>query len=455
MAGENIWQRVRESIINKYEDQDHLTQQRAWFLYMFCWSCFFMFLLLAISNFAVTPVKAITPMVVAGASGCGIFLIRKGKYAATANTLLILSLFLLTASFIVKYRGPIIYDRIYSDVHFIYINIAFATLFCDRKAIIISFSWLMGMFITYFFAVKSNLDLVGGKLSSLVLVNGVVGITLCTILSLLIITAMRRANTRLLDSVSDVREASIKLTEVSSVIDASSQSVAFGAATQAAAMEETSAMLIEISRKTRKNTKTVMDAQSLMQDTAQIVNTANKSMTGLRSAMSEVNEASQQTVRVVKTIDSIAFQTNLLALNAAVEAARAGEAGAGFAVVADEVRRLAQKSAEASRNTQAIIGSSIENISKSTDLAKESDEAFSILLNATGKLVEHLKSITEASEEQSQGIAEIEKAVDNINTVIQNNSATAEETAAVSTELTAMADNVGLFVHKLDRLVKA
>jgi len=413
-----------------------------------------MFIVLSIGNFVVAPGKAITPMVVVSGCGLGIFFIRKGRYKATANAFLILALALVTAVFAIKYGKPIIYDKIYSDVHFIYIIITFATIFCDRKAILISFCWLMGMFIIFFFGMKARLDLVGFQLDNIVLVNGIIGISLCTILSLLIITAMRRANTRLLDSVSDVREASIKLTEVSSVIDASSQSMAFGAATQAAAMEETSAMLIEISRKTRKNTKTVMDAQSLMQDTARIVKTTNKSMTGLRSAMSEVNEASQQTVRVVKTIDSIAFQTNLLALNAAVEAARAGEAGAGFAVVADEVRRLAQKSAEASRNTQAIIGSSIENISKSTDLAKESDEAFSILLNATGKLVEHLKSITEASEEQSQGIAEIEKAVDNINTVIQNNSATAEETAAVSTELTAMADNIGLFVHKLDRLVK-
>jgi methyl-accepting chemotaxis protein len=137
-----------------------------------------------------------------------------------------------------------------------------------------------------------------------------------------------------------------------------------------------------------------------------------------------------------------------------VEAARAGETGAGFAVVADEVRNLARKSAEASKNTQEIIGSNIQNIKKSAQLAVNSDEAFSTLMKVTEKLVDHLKIITESSQDQSQGIAEIEKAIDNMNTIIQSNAANAEESAAVSSELATMSDNIEAFVNKLDKMVK-
>jgi methyl-accepting chemotaxis protein len=275
-----------------------------------------------------------------------------------------------------------------------------------------------------------------------------------TIMGILVNTAMRRANTKLVESVSDVRESSIKLTELSGVIDSSSTNLANGASTQAAAMEETASMLKEISEKTRHNTDTVLDAQKLMAETTQIVSNTNESLKGLRQSMDEVNEASIKTARIVQTIDGIAFQTNLLALNAAVEAARAGETGAGFAVVADEVRNLARKSAEASKNTQEIIGSNIQNIKKSAQLAVNSDEAFSTLMKVTEKLVDHLKIITESSQDQSQGIAEIEKAIDNMNTIIQSNAANAEESAAVSSELATMSDNIEAFVNKLDKMVK-
>lgn len=144
-----------------------------------------------------------------------------------------------------------------------------------------------------------------------------------------------------------------------------------------------------------------------------------------------------------------------MALNAAVEAARAGEAGAGFAVVADAVRSLARKSAEASRTTQDIIGSSIDNIKKSAELAVSSDESFSTFMKTANQLAEYLKIITEFSQEQTQGIAEIEKAIEDINNFIQHNAANAEETAAVSVDLSYMSHNIETFVQKLDKLVKS
>jgi methyl-accepting chemotaxis protein len=333
-------------------------------------------------------------------------------------------------------------------------TMAVATLFNERKTVIFTGAWFVGVLTVYYLALKETLS---GDILSFVkvsFIDSVISMILVTIMGILVSTAMRRANAQLVDSVADVREASLKLTEVSGVIDESSQSMANGASTQAAAMEETTAMLKEISEKTRKNTAAVHDAQKLMSDTARIVTTTNESLKGLRTAMNEVNEASVKTVRVVQTIDSIAFQTNLLALNAAVEAARAGEAGAGFAVVADEVRSLAQKSAAASRSTQEIIGSSLQNIKKSTELAVSSDEAFSTFLKVSDQLAKHLKIITESSREQAQGIAEIERAIDNMNSVIQANASSAEETAAVSAELATMSEDIEAFVHKLDQLVK-
>lgn len=447
---------MRESIIQRFRDKDHLTQQRAWFLYIFSFSAMFMFICLLFFLFSTDMgkfKKAIVPIIVVETIAIvAIFLIRAGKYKVAAYSMLVIQVLSSSAGFLIKYSGPVIFEGFVSYLHFFYISIVFATLFCERKAILMTGAWFLIVLFTYFIAVK---DQVSGEALSLVnssFADGLLGIVLCSILSLLIITAMRRANTQLVDSVTDVREASMKLTEVSGTIDASSRNIAQGASEQAASMEETSAMLKEISEKTRKNTDIVFDAQKLMQDTTKIVTTTNTSLKALRSSMDEVNEASVKTARIVQTIDSIAFQTNLLALNAAVEAARAGESGVGFAVVADEVRNLARKSAEASKNTQDIISSSIENIRKSTEFAVSSDEAFTTFVTIAGQLASQLKVIGESSQDQAAGISEIERAVDNMNTVIQANAASAEETAAVSTELTVMSGDIADFVQKLDRL---
>jgi len=456
MAASN---RMRESIIKRFQDKDHLTQQKAWFLYLFCICAFIMFILLGIVlclldlqkfKSAAVPIAIMLALALAG-----IFLIRGGKYKAAAYSMLALQTLTSSAGFLIKYNGPVIYEGFVSYIHFMYITIIFATLFCERKAIVATLLIFLGVSMTCFFAVRGRLT---GEALSLVnssFADSFIGLVLCSVLSILIITAMQRANTTLLNSVSGIRESSVRLTEISETIDASSRNIANGATDQAASMEETSSMLKEISEKAQENTRTVSDAQKLMIDTSKIVSTTNEALKGLRSSMDQVNEASVKTARIVQTIDAIAFQTNLLALNAAVEAARAGEAGVGFAVVADEVRNLARKSAEASRNTQDIITSSMENIRKSADYAVNSDEAFSTFIKIAQELSGQLKVIEESSHEQNQGIAEIERAVDNMNTVIQANAASAEETAAVSTELIKMSDDIAVFVRNLDRLTKS
>lgn len=450
---------MRNSIIYRFKDKDHLTQQRAWFLYLFSFCAFIMFIILGLFLLSVDAEKfkkAIAPIfVIESIAVVTIFMLRAGKYKAAAYSMLVVQVLCTSAGFMIKYNSPVIYEGLVSYVHFMYIAIVFATLFCERKAIVMTSTWYLGVFFVYYFAVR---DKVSNEALSIVkssFADGFIGIVLCSVLSLLIITAMRRANQQLVDSVDDVREASLKLTEISGTIGASSQNIAEGAAQQAASMQETTAMLKEISDKTRKNAEIVSDARKLMDDTGIIVTSTNTSLKGLRSSMNEVNEASVKTARIVQTIDSIAFQTNLLALNAAVEAARAGETGVGFAVVADEVRNLARKSAEASKNTQDIISSSIDNIKKSTNFAVTSDEAFTKFMEVSDHLTRQLKVIGEASADQTLGISEIERAVDNINIVIQANAASAEETAAVSAELTTMSRDIAAFVRKLDQLTKS
>jgi len=409
--------------------------------------------------FALAPDKALKAgpliVVIIISAITGIILTLKKKFNIAGYVLLITIAISSTLGFVSKYMSPVIYEGFASYNNFMFIVIFFATLFTSRKAVIGIMVWFIGVYLVYYIAVIGELTSSEARsVTTSAFVDGLIAIVLCTVLSILITTAMRRANTKLVDSVVDIRESSLKLTEIAGVIDASSQNMAEGATTQAAAMQETSAMLKEIAEKTRKNTEVVHDAQKLMADTSHIVIKTNESLKDLRNSMDDVNEASVKTGRIVQTIDDIAFQTNLLALNAAVEAARAGELGAGFAVVADEVRNLARKSAEASKNTQEIISRSIQNIKKSRELAISSDDAFSTFVKVTEKLLDHLKIVTESSQDQTQGIAEIERAINDINNVIQSNAASSEEHAAVSTELTSMSDDIQEFVKKLDRMVQ-
>jgi methyl-accepting chemotaxis protein len=459
MSNGNAWSRLRESIIDRYEGFDHLTQQLAWFFYIFCFSAIGLFIILAGMLIVIAPDKAMKAgpliLVIIVSAAAGIILTRKKKFTMAAYILLVIICITNTLGFVSKYMSPVIYEGFVSYNNFLFMIIFIATLFTSRKAVIGVMVWFMTVYIVYYIAVIGELTSSEARsVTTSSFVDGLIAIGLCSVVSILITTAMRRANSKLVDSVADIRESSIKLTEIAGVIDASSQNMAEGATTQASAMEETSAMLKEISEKTKKNTEVVTDAQKLMADTSHIVIKTNESLKDLRNSMDNVNEASVKTGRIVQTIDDIAFQTNLLALNAAVEAARAGEYGAGFAVVADEVRNLARKSAEASKNTQDIITHSIQNIKRSRELAISSDEAFSTFVKVTEKLLEHLKIITESSQDQTQGIVEIERAINDINMVIQSNAAGSEEHAAVSAELSQMSVNIEEFVKKLDRMVK-
>ena len=169
--------------------------------------------------------------------------------------------------------------------------------------------------------------------------------------------------------------------------------------------------------------------------------------------MQEISKASEETSKIIKTIDEIAFQTNLLALNAAVEAARAGEAGAGFAVVADEVRNLAMRAADAAKNTAALIEGTVKKVSDGTALVKTTNDAFNEVAGSTAKVGELVGEIAAASSEQAQGIEQVNIAVTEMDKVTQQNAATAEESASASEELNAQAEEMKSFVADLAAMV--
>ena len=177
-------------------------------------------------------------------------------------------------------------------------------------------------------------------------------------------------------------------------------------------------------------------------------------MSELVAAMAEISASSDETKKIIRTIEDIAFQTNILALNAAVEAARAGDAGKGFAVVADEVRNLAGKSAEAANNTTALIEGTVSAIDRGNVLVSEVAEKMGQVAAASEKVAVINGKIADASREAASAIVQVTTGVEQISTVVQNNSATAEETAAASEELSAQSvtcrDLVSQFILRED-----
>jgi len=233
----------------------------------------------------------------------------------------------------------------------------------------------------------------------------------------------------------------------------SSQGLAERASQQAASLEETSASLEEISAMTKQNSDNAAQADSLMRESNEIVTRAVASMGELASSMQTITKASEETQKIVKTIDEIAFQTNLLALNAAVEAARAGEAGAGFAVVADEVRNLAMRAAEAAKNTAILIDGTVSKVREGAQLANRTSEAFAGIATSTAKSSALVGEIASASSEQAQGITQLNQAMNEMDSAVQANAATAEEAASAAEQLNGMALEMESLVRELMNLV--
>ena len=205
---------------------------------------------------------------------------------------------------------------------------------------------------------------------------------------------------------------------------------------------------------TKQNADNARQADGLMRESSETIAKANDNMTQMTVSMQEISKTGEETQKIVKTIDEIAFQTNLLALNAAVEAARAGEAGAGFAVVADEVRNLAIRAAEAARNTSDLIEGSVHQIQTGSDLLDTTNKAFDEVAESAAKVTHLIGEIAAASSEQAQGIEQVNTAVNEMDKGVQQNAATAEESASASEEMSAQAEGMKNMVSDLMALVE-
>ena len=217
------------------------------------------------------------------------------------------------------------------------------------------------------------------------------------------------------------------------------QSLSEGASTQAAGLEETSSSLEEMASMTRQTADNAGQAKTMMEEVRQTVENVDHHMTLMAEAIGEVTRSSEESGKIIKTIDEIAFQTNLLALNAAVEAARAGEAGAGFAVVASEVRNLAMRAAEAARSTSELIEKTLKSVQTGNELTAATQEAFRKNREIAEKIGHLIDEIAVASQEQAQGITQVSKAVADMDRVTQQNAANAEESAAAAEDMNGQA----------------
>ncbi len=239
----------------------------------------------------------------------------------------------------------------------------------------------------------------------------------------------------------------------SSQLSVASRQISEGATEQASNIEEISSNLEEISNITKNNTNSAINVNDKMKTSKDYSKEVSNSMINLVDAIKDIKSSSVKTAEIIKVIDDIAFQTNLLALNAAVEAARAGEAGKGFAVVADEVRNLAQRSAEASKNTNALIEESKKRASNGEDMVERVKSRIDHMTESIAEAAQIIHDIASSSKEQTEGIIQINEAVSQINTVIQNNAANAEETAAVSLSLQQKTGTLNNVIYDLNNTI--
>lgn len=226
------------------------------------------------------------------------------------------------------------------------------------------------------------------------------------------------------------------------------QELSTGAAQQASSVEELAATINIISGRIAKNAENAERATERVNSVGDEIDASNEKMQNMIGAMSEISSNSEDIRKIIKTIEDIAFQTNILALNAAVEAARAGEAGKGFAVVADEVRNLASKSAEASKNTSALIENSIRAVENGKVIADDTAKALANVVDGAKSIIEIMEEISEDSKGQAEAAEQVTSGIDQISAVVQTNSAASEESAASSQELSAQAQVLNELVSR-------
>ena len=283
--------------------------------------------------------------------------------------------------------------------------------------------------------------------------TAIILLTLSLAVGVSVVVIVRSTNVTLQNAVSGLSETAEHVASAAVQISSSSQSLAQGVSEQAASIEETSASSEEITTMTRRTADHSRAAAELMDQTHTVVTDANKTLELMQASMRDINTSSDKIGQIIKVIDGIAFQTNILALNAAVEAARAGDAGMGFAVVADEVRNLAQRSAQAAKDTAGLIE---ESISKSGEGRGKLDQ-LSIAIRAITEKADKVKTLINevrvGSEEQARGVEQIAKAMTQMEQVTQASAASAQQAAAAGESMTAQARTMRQVAEDLEHLV--
>ena len=252
-------------------------------------------------------------------------------------------------------------------------------------------------------------------------------------------TAITNFQQKMSEILTELETSSAQVSAGADQVADGAQALAQGATEQASSVEELSASISDISNRISDTAEFSQKADQLGQEAREIVEKGKEEMRQLLASIQDIAEASNNIQSIIKVIDDIAFQTNILALNAAVEAARAGNAGKGFAVVADEVRSLAQKSADAAKETTGLIKNSLQHVSHGEEIAHRTDAAFNDVAEAAQNILGMIEKIAQASHEQADSISQISVGIDQISAVVQTNSATSEQSAAASEELSGQA----------------
>ena len=277
-------------------------------------------------------------------------------------------------------------------------------------------------------------------------------ITLAAILFALYYVRQRvsRPLTRIINALS---HGAASVSSAARQVSSSSQSLATGATQQAANLEEAASGLEAVANSTGKNAASSNEACTLAHEASTVAGRGKTAMGRMSLAISEIEKNAAETGRIIKVIDEIAFQTNLLALNAAVEAARAGEAGRGFAVVAQEVRNLAGRSAEAARDTAALIEQSVLSAKNGVEISVDVARSLDDVAASVSKVNTMIAEIAAASAHQAHGVGEVNSAVRQVDVVTQSNAAAAEESASASVEMANQAQQLLAMVDELQALV--
>ncbi len=282
----------------------------------------------------------------------------------------------------------------------------------------------------------------------------IVGLTAAVVVGTIIAFFIIRNSNKVLTAVArGLDEGSNQVASAAAQVSASSQSLAEGASEQAASLEETSSSLEEMASSTKSNAENAQKANDLAKQARAAADKGTIDMQAMNVAMEAIKNSSDDIAKIIKTIDEIAFQTNILALNAAVEAARAGEAGMGFAVVADEVRNLAQRSAQAAKETAGKIEGAITKTAQGVGISKQVAETLLEIATKARQVDELVSEVAVASREQTLGITQVNTAVGQMDKVTQSNAANAEESAAAAEELNAQAATMKESVAELLQLV--